>query len=172
MGEESESDDAAVLRLDHTFFDLEKSLGCLRHLRLFGFSWFVPARVAFPLYLCLKTLSLERRLLYFSVDPISIKLPSSLERLVLSFYLPSSDGSNDFIEELHLAQIVRSQVLPNLKEVFVPSAAIGADGELDNPERSKELKLWADRREQLESELVFKSGKVQLRKISVGSKGE
>lgn len=63
--------------------------------------------------------------------------------------------------------------MPNLKEVVVPSAAIGYDGELfDSVEWSKELEVWANRREELEREPIFKTGQVKLRKVDVGLKGE
>lgn len=160
-----------MLSLDH-LFNLEESLGSLRHLRLFGFSWFEREKAAFPPYLCLKTISLECGLLSLLTNQIRIKLPSSLERLVLTCYLTSSDASVAPQEDHHLAQVLTSQALPNLKEVVVPSAFIDSEGKVCGAEDAKEWKIWADRRKQLEDDPIFKSGRVKLRKYSPGDMSE
>lgn len=116
---------------------------------------------------------MDNTFLWDLADLSQSQLSSSLERLVLPHHLTSAGGSLEFCEEELLAQVVRDQVLPHLKEVVVPLAAIGVDGKgLDSSEQSKELEIWTDRREKLESEQVFKSGKVELRKVGPGLKSE
>ena len=130
----------------------------------------VPEKFSpFPLFRCLKTLSLELNFLYFQVDPDTSELPVSLERIILVYYL-SSGVSFGFTEEELLSQMIKSRFLPNLKEVIVPSTAVGPDGR--EVEGSDQLKLWTEKRRELESEEVFKSGKVRLTKADKGCSGE
>lgn len=150
---------------------LTKSSGCLRHVRLIDF-YSKDGLEIYSLLRSVKTLSLDLHLLR-SLKGLRVELPASLEKVILLYYLLSKDPEVSFTEDCSLIQVIKSQLksqfLPNRKEILVPSTPISSDGAAFNSvEWSKELKVWAHRRNKLENEPIFKNGRVKLRTFSPG----
>lgn len=151
--------------LSHHFISsLSNSFDSLRHLRLLGH--LMTSRPG-------PSSSFEKlkELNVLTVDSSSIcelnlgHYPPKLEVLYLPYYMspPSTQiSSTDFEEEIGLAEFLDSKNLPHLKQVLVPARPISRDGSL-GPDAA-----WVEKRSKLENANIFKSGKVELKKIDIG----
>lgn len=151
-----------------------KSSSSLLHLRLpnFPITNSKDDQLSLP-FRALRVFTLDRNLLYALINR-NLTLPICLKKIVLPHYYVSDDPTLSLIEDGGIIQILRSQFLPHLEEIIIPSAAIGVSGKgLTLSETSKEvMKAWAKRRQELEKDPIFKDGKVKLTKFSPGEISE
>lgn len=153
------------------FAGLTSSFKTLQHLRILG----VPTPIFndYRLFNCLRTLSVDSEILQALSQDHSLQLPDTLERIILTYYQVPTIATWSFKEDTYLVQLLKAQPiqsLPNFKEVVVPLVAIDPNGNLIK-DRSN-LRIWSERRKELESEAIFKSGRVTMRKCGPGQNGE
>lgn len=160
---------------DETFLSAEcltvlhHSFDSLFHLRLFGLA---IAREGRPSSICLsnfknvKMLTLDGSTLFgVHAGGQETAFPSSLEVI-----WTTDNADEEFSAEDHLLQFVKSRgsSLPKLREMIVPKAPVFAGKSAVNVEREN----WTRKRERLEKEEIFTSGRVNLRKAEDGEMGE
>lgn len=90
-------------------------------------------------------------------------LPSSLERIALSYYSyhDLKFAPEPLQEDLKLALLLKSKYLPNLTEVCVPLHCIDGFGKHQSLP-PKDERVWKERRRALKREQVFVEGRVRL----------
>lgn len=147
---------------------LHHSFNSLLHLRLFGLSFRKdrPDSRCFSNFRIMKMLTLDDNVLHgLQIYGQGIVLPSSLEVVWLPYYT-----DKDFQAEDHLGQFIklRSSSLPKLRDMVVPMAPVFAGKLAVDVEKEN----WTRKRERLEKEEIFTSGRVNLRKAEDGEMGE
>lgn len=168
-------------RLNLNFLpSLNQMFGSLKHLRLMHV--FDPATTHqywepnnLSVFHNLKVISLDRLLLGPLKNRETSPFPASLEKIILTYYLPSKDPRQSFDEEFMILRLLEShsQSLKLLREVYVPSKSINGQGEaMDALGHREHHQAWAKRRNQLERSMVFKTGRVKLKTFNVGDDRE
>lgn len=148
---------------------LHSSLESLHYLRLFHVVGDRDKDISSPNFECFKNLkifSLDYAVLSHLVEFIEeIKLPSSLEILVLPFYnLLALPGQ--VVEDIQLTKVLKTRTLPNLKQVVIPSKLIDCNARTNHPLELQ--RIWRERRRDLEQAEVFTSGRMTLHKAEPG----
>lgn len=174
LGGETQEGDRTIV-FSSCLLGARSSSESLQNLRIIGIAGDQNNITATPYHLFknLKVLVLHQvALLYLSAFP-EMRLPSSLQIFVSPYYswFPSSEDAVTWYKgDLDVADIVSSRFLPNLRVVIVPAEPINERGEIiESVEFRKE---WVQRRKELESLKIFKSGRVELRKLTLKQMGE
>lgn len=150
---------------------LHKSFATLRRLRLLSVRA-DPNNVKSTDYSRFKNLNLLAAEEYSlkSFLNLEIKLPLSLERLSLPFYICGGPAWYEFEELLIMSRLLDLRSIPRLKEVIVPHLPIRSEGEAVDYNRYQ--KVWMKKSKKLEDHQIFQSGKVKLRTMKVEEAGE
>lgn len=155
---------------------LTKSQESIKHLRLHQIcSPLAKKKEVFRLSVLenLKILCLEDSMIDQITNGYEGTVSTSVEILHLLHYQfieSQVQAATHFTEEFRLLLLIKKNVFPNLKQVFVPSEPINGNGVATSSPFA--VTLWKQRRMILENAEVFKGGKVCLKTIKLTETSE
>lgn len=130
----------------------------------------------YSVFKILKYLYVDQASLFWLWFHRNIRLPLSLEVVVLPFYalglFDSVPLDISVDEENYLAKFLKTRSLPMLREVIVPTQLINMKPRSNEAESPALQKIWRERRAALEKESISTSGKVKLTTAKPGDIGE